>query len=462
MAIIYSYPAIDELQGSDLILVADVSKQNQTKSASISQMTSYTFSNVTGSNGITINRSSNTLDIDGTTLQTNIATNATNITAEETARITADNTLQNNIDSEATTRANADTTLQGNIDTEASTRANADTALQSGIDTNANNISTNATAISTNASGISSNASAISTNSGNISANSAAINTNTGNISTNTTAIAGKVSKTGDTMTGDLTINANLNVGGISDTRFIKATDGSGNDVLKIEKVNDDVNLYLNDNNSSNNDSKIVFQSFRAANNTYIANFNNYDDGDESHILNFNVDGESYFSVGYNDISGTPESQLRAIKCTKPIVANGGVYIGGSNSNNNLDDYEEGTFSPTLVVSGTSTTINDKLGRYTKIGNLVHVEIFIRDFVPEDLTTIIQSCTNLPFTIKDTTFASFAIGQLRNFSNGNTGRGVVYGNDNTTTITFYDNGFYTTLPGDETTEVSVNITYQTS
>lgn len=38
MAIIYSYPKIDEVQGSDLILVADASKRNQTKSASVDQL----------------------------------------------------------------------------------------------------------------------------------------------------------------------------------------------------------------------------------------------------------------------------------------------------------------------------------------------------------------------------------------------------------------------------------------
>ena len=38
MAIIYSYPRIDEVQGSDLILLADASKQNKTKSASVGQL----------------------------------------------------------------------------------------------------------------------------------------------------------------------------------------------------------------------------------------------------------------------------------------------------------------------------------------------------------------------------------------------------------------------------------------
>ena len=45
-----------------------------------------------------------------------ISSNTNAITAEETARIAADTTLQGNIDSEAATRGTADTTLQSNID----------------------------------------------------------------------------------------------------------------------------------------------------------------------------------------------------------------------------------------------------------------------------------------------------------------------------------------------------------
>ena len=41
MAIIYSYPAIDEIASSDLMLISDASKKNVTKSTSISQLTSY-------------------------------------------------------------------------------------------------------------------------------------------------------------------------------------------------------------------------------------------------------------------------------------------------------------------------------------------------------------------------------------------------------------------------------------
>ncbi len=39
MAIIYSYPAIDEIASSDLMLISDASKENATKSTSISKLT---------------------------------------------------------------------------------------------------------------------------------------------------------------------------------------------------------------------------------------------------------------------------------------------------------------------------------------------------------------------------------------------------------------------------------------
>ena len=41
MAIIYSYPAIDEVSSGDLILISDSSKSNATKSATVNQLSAY-------------------------------------------------------------------------------------------------------------------------------------------------------------------------------------------------------------------------------------------------------------------------------------------------------------------------------------------------------------------------------------------------------------------------------------
>lgn len=45
MAIIYSYPAIEEISGGDLILVSDSSKKNATKSATVDQLSAYVSGN---------------------------------------------------------------------------------------------------------------------------------------------------------------------------------------------------------------------------------------------------------------------------------------------------------------------------------------------------------------------------------------------------------------------------------
>jgi len=78
------------------------------------------------------------------------------------------------------------------------------------------------------------------------------------------------------------------------------------------------------------------------------------------------------------------------------IMASSGIVLGNGTSysvNNNLDDYEEGTWTPTL--NGTAT-YNTQVGNYTKIGNLCYIQCRI------DVNTIGTGQTNrisgLPFT----------------------------------------------------------------
>ena len=57
------------------------------------------------------------------------------------------------------------------------------------------------------------------------------------------------------------------------------------------------------------------------------------------------------------------------------ITASAGVAIGGTGSANTLDDYEEGTFTPSL---GGNTTYHAQVGKYTKVGNVVHCGVVIQ------------------------------------------------------------------------------------
>jgi hypothetical protein len=60
----------------------------------------------------------------------------------------------------------------------------------------------------------------------------------------------------------------------------------------------------------------------------------------------------------------------------KDLYLSGGVYLGGTGAANLLDDYEEGTFTPTFVNLGTGT-LAVQSGKYTKIGNQVICHIYL-------------------------------------------------------------------------------------
>ena len=62
----------------------------------------------------------------------------------------------------------------------------------------------------------------------------------------------------------------------------------------------------------------------------------------------------------------------------KDLYLSGGAYIGGTGTANKLDDYEEGTWTPTYVASTTdftSVTYQQQNGKYTKIGDTVSLTV---------------------------------------------------------------------------------------
>jgi hypothetical protein len=86
----------------------------------------------------------------------------------------------------------------------------------------------------------------------------------------------------------------------------------------------------------------------------------------------------------------------------KDLYLSGGVYLGGTGSANKLDDYEEGTWTPTITSSGTNPTVtySAQAGKYTKVGNMV--TIFCRlDINTYSGGTGVAKLSGLPFTISN-------------------------------------------------------------
>ena len=57
------------------------------------------------------------------------------------------------------------------------------------------------------------------------------------------------------------------------------------------------------------------------------------------------------------------------------VAITGGVAIGGTGSANTLDDYEEGSWTPSVAGN---TTYDNQVGRYVKIGNKVTLWFYIQ------------------------------------------------------------------------------------
>lgn len=69
-----------------------------------------------------------------------------------------------------------------------------------------------------------------------------------------------------------------------------------------------------------------------------------------------------------------------------------GIHLGGTGSANQLDDYEEGTWTPTIG----NGTVSDSFASYTKIGNIVHLRVTLSVFSDRSTASAI-TIGGLPF-----------------------------------------------------------------
>jgi hypothetical protein len=101
-------------------------------------------------------------------------------------------------------------------------------------------------------------------------------------------------------------------------------------------------------------------------------------------------------SSAATSILGICEISSTGLAVTGSVTPSAGVYLGGSAATNLLDDYEEGTWTPTLNnFGGTNLTAS---GTYTKIGRMVMLTFSVSSSDSNlALTQGTSTITNLPF-----------------------------------------------------------------
>lgn len=206
--------------------------------------------------------------------------------------------------------------------------------------------------------------------------------------------------------------------------------------------------------------------------------------------LNFRgADGSTYFPAvqisaqvdgtpGANDMPGrlilsttadgasSPTERLRVTSdgYVRLSTNSPGIQFGGDTAAANaLDDYEEGTFTPSIVGTSTAGTAtygaNGQQGRYTKIGNRVFFDLYLA-WSAHTGTGDLQ-INGLPFTVQNTTnlnrtysaiFSSVALtaGSI----------GAAFSSPNTTTIALRQlptgGGAVATVPMDTSAQISIS------
>jgi hypothetical protein len=134
---------------------------------------------------------------------------------------------------------------------------------------------------------------------------------------------------------------------------------------------------------------------------------------------------------GYSGFSGY--SGLTAITGLLDITNNGKIRFpatqSASTGANDLDDYEEGTFTPAVSCSGGNGTLsyNTQDGRYTKVGRKVTLDGYVN--INPGTAAGSVTITGLPFTCgKNTGVALWVYGTVTNIILGyvGTSSAVIY------------------------------------
>ena len=110
-----------------------------------------------------------------------------------------------------------------------------------------------------------------------------------------------------------------------------------------------------------------------------------------------------------------------SIGCATPTTSGTGITFpataSGSTDANTLDDYEEGTFTPTITgsaVAGTAT-YSSQVGRYTKIGNAVTIQINV-DWSSGNGSGTAMYIVGLPFTSQSGVIHALTTGYVNNIA----------------------------------------------
>ena len=173
---------------------------------------------------------------------------------------------------------------------------------------------------------------------------------------------------------------------------------------------------------------------------------------------------------GSPDDSTTEQMRITSDAYLRMASGSGGIQFNGDTAAANaLDDYEEGTFTPTMTFGGGSTGITyfDRIGNYTKVGRHITCTIYLA-LTSKGSSTGNAQITGLPFAASGANRGTATAGSIRFNSISFVGRLGIQGQQSGTVIDFgqtTEAGVGTSLTNSnfsDSSEMFITITYFTA
>ena len=194
--------------------------------------------------------------------------------------------------------------------------------------------------------------------------------------------ISGVTTVTTLDLNGDLDVDGHLNADNVSIAGVCTATSfvGSGANLTSLPAQatisnNADNRVITGGSGVNLNGESGLTYNGQALNVNSVTSENNafrvYNTSTSATTFQINGEGNSFQGHTYPRSDANLDLGFHSGYRWRDVVLSGGIRFGSANSNDYLDDYEEGSWTPT-EVSGLSLTVY--VATYIKIGRLVHVE----------------------------------------------------------------------------------------
>jgi hypothetical protein len=148
-------------------------------------------------------------------------------------------------------------------------------------------------------------------------------------------------------------------------------------------------------------------------------------------------------AVTINTAQGAQFLNTIGVGNATPSTSGAGITFpatqSASSDANTLDDYEEGTWTPTVVSGGGSITSYTSTGTYTKIGNIVTVA-YIFQITNAGTASGTATITNLPFQVAFNSSLDYTGSCRETFNSGLWYFGIAQSGTNQSTIWTSTNG----------------------